>query len=69
VLPNKEPTIANVRECFEEAGLALTVEYLTMLRGEDVRVPLPDNKTQCAYLRVRCLGTYALRNQSYGYAM
>jgi 8-oxo-dGTP pyrophosphatase MutT (NUDIX family) len=35
---------ATVRELFEEIGLTLTADYLTMLSGAAIRVPLPADK-------------------------
>jgi hypothetical protein len=45
VLPNEEPIDAIVQEFFKETGLTLTVDDLTMLRGEDICAPLPDSKS------------------------
>jgi 8-oxo-dGTP pyrophosphatase MutT (NUDIX family) len=41
ILPNEDPVEAVVRELFEETGLALIVDNLTLLSGNLVRVPLP----------------------------
>jgi 8-oxo-dGTP pyrophosphatase MutT (NUDIX family) len=46
---DEERVGAVVRELFEETGRALTADDLTMSRGEDVYVPLPDSKMQHVY--------------------
>jgi hypothetical protein len=40
VLPNKEHVDATVHKLFEETGLIMTTDDLTLLSGKDVRVPL-----------------------------
>jgi hypothetical protein len=50
VLPNEEPIDTALRKKFKETGLTLTVDYLTMLSGALVRVPLPDGKLQHVYV-------------------
>jgi ADP-ribose pyrophosphatase YjhB (NUDIX family) len=44
MLPNEEPLDAAVRELFLESGLTLTVDDLTLLSGNHVRVPLHAGK-------------------------
>jgi hypothetical protein len=39
-----EPCDATVGEIVEKTGLPLTIDDFTMLRGEDVRVPLSESK-------------------------
>jgi 8-oxo-dGTP pyrophosphatase MutT (NUDIX family) len=46
VSPNEEPVYVAARELFEETGLTLTTDGLTLLRGKYVRVPLLDSNTQ-----------------------
>jgi hypothetical protein len=41
ILPNEALFDAAVRELFENTGLTLTVDDLTLLSGNHVRVPLP----------------------------
>jgi 8-oxo-dGTP pyrophosphatase MutT (NUDIX family) len=41
ILPNEVPIDAAVLESFEETGLTMTVDDLTLLSGNHVRVPLP----------------------------
>ena len=38
---NEAPTDVAVRELFDEIGLTYTVDDLTLLSGNHVRVPLP----------------------------
>jgi hypothetical protein len=37
---------------FEDTGLAMTVDDLSMLSGKVVTVPLPNNETQLTYVYV-----------------
>jgi 8-oxo-dGTP pyrophosphatase MutT (NUDIX family) len=47
ILPNEAPVDDDVRELFEETGLTLAVDDLTVLSGNHVRVvPLPTSTSQ-----------------------
>jgi 8-oxo-dGTP pyrophosphatase MutT (NUDIX family) len=50
ILPNGAPVDAAVRELFEENGLTLTSDDLTMLSGNPVRVPLQDGRHQLVHV-------------------
>jgi 8-oxo-dGTP pyrophosphatase MutT (NUDIX family) len=49
-LPNDEHVDAAVRELFEEIGLTLTVDDLTLLSGNIVILPLCDGQYQLVYV-------------------
>jgi ADP-ribose pyrophosphatase YjhB (NUDIX family) len=51
-LPNEEPIDAAVRKLFEEIGLTLTVDNLTVLSNNLVRSPFPTSKHMLVYLFV-----------------
>jgi 8-oxo-dGTP pyrophosphatase MutT (NUDIX family) len=50
ILSNEEHIDASVRELFEEVGLILTVDDLTMLSNNNVRVPLRASKHHLVYV-------------------
>jgi hypothetical protein len=50
VLLNDELADVAARELFEETGMTLTVDGLTLLHGEEIHVPLPDSKAQHLYV-------------------
>jgi 8-oxo-dGTP pyrophosphatase MutT (NUDIX family) len=50
VLPNEKHVDAAVRELFEETGLTMTVDNLTLLRGVAVRVSFPASKYKIVYV-------------------
>jgi ADP-ribose pyrophosphatase YjhB (NUDIX family) len=50
ILPNEEHIDVAVRELFKEIGLTLTVDDLTMLSNNHVRVPLHTGKHQHVYV-------------------
>jgi 8-oxo-dGTP pyrophosphatase MutT (NUDIX family) len=50
ILPSEEFVDTVVRELFEETGLILTVDDLTLLSGDAVRVSLPNGKLQHVYV-------------------
>jgi 8-oxo-dGTP pyrophosphatase MutT (NUDIX family) len=50
ILPNEEHVDATIRELFEESGLTLTVNDLTLLSINYVRVPLLAEKHELVYV-------------------
>jgi 8-oxo-dGTP pyrophosphatase MutT (NUDIX family) len=49
-LPNEAPADVAVRELFEEIGLILTADDLTLLSGNPLRVPLPHGQHQLVHV-------------------
>jgi hypothetical protein len=50
ILPNEAHIDADVRELFEEIDLTLTIDDLSMLSGNPVRVPLPASEYQLVHI-------------------
>jgi 8-oxo-dGTP pyrophosphatase MutT (NUDIX family) len=50
ILPNEAPVDAAVRELFEKTGLTVTIDDLTLLSGNLVRVPLPAGRHQLVHI-------------------
>jgi 8-oxo-dGTP pyrophosphatase MutT (NUDIX family) len=50
ILPNEEHVDAAIRDLFEETGLTLTVDDLTMLSNNLVRVPLLEGMRKLVYV-------------------
>jgi ADP-ribose pyrophosphatase YjhB (NUDIX family) len=50
ILPNEAHVDATVRELFEEFGLTLAVDDLTLLSGNHARVPLPAAQHQLVHV-------------------
>jgi 8-oxo-dGTP pyrophosphatase MutT (NUDIX family) len=50
VLPSEDHVDAAVRELFEETGMTMAVQDLTMLSSADVRVPFLEGKYQLFYV-------------------
>jgi ADP-ribose pyrophosphatase YjhB (NUDIX family) len=50
ILPNEAPVDASVRELFWEVGLTLTVDDLTWLSGNHIRVSLPASQHQLVHV-------------------
>jgi ADP-ribose pyrophosphatase YjhB (NUDIX family) len=49
-MPSEAPVDAADRELFEENSLTLTVDDLTMLSGNPLRVPLPASQHKLVHL-------------------
>jgi ADP-ribose pyrophosphatase YjhB (NUDIX family) len=50
ILPNEDHVGAAIRQLFEETGLALTVDDVTMLSNKHVRMLLPCGKRELVYV-------------------
>jgi ADP-ribose pyrophosphatase YjhB (NUDIX family) len=50
ILPNESPVDGDVRELSKEIGLTLIVDDLTLLSGNNVRVPSPDGQHQIVHV-------------------